>query len=459
MDKRLTRLEKQWILYDVGNSAFILLVSTIMPIYFNSLAERGGLSSVQYLAYWGYASSIATLLVALSGPVFGTFSDIKGLKKPLFATAMLIGVLGCAALGFTRQWLWFLIVFVIARFGYAVSLIFYDSMLTDITQPDRMDRVSSHGFAWGYIGSCIPFVWSLGVVLSSEHLGISMETAMAFAFLLTAAWWFCMTLPLLRHFQQRYYIKRQPHAIRMSFSRLWHTLRGMRRQKQVFFFLLAFFFYIDGVYTIIDMATAYGEALGLDSTGLLLALLVLLTLRASAPPHCGALTKADYIDNINYIAELTDYGMRMDESGQWGYNDYGAYDVYVDGELVTRFGTQAIPEILVDENGVVTGIEISFSARAEGSMVNLPLQTAMAYYALAAYDTDPLGIGYAVRAGKFDADDLDLSQSGDLTYGPISIAWDVNCRGFEVWEDSWLAADGSTEDPSYACTVTLTLTE
>ena len=133
--------------------------------------------------------------------------------------------------------------------------------------------------------------------------------------------------------------------------------------------------------------------------------------------------------------------------------------MYVDGELVTRFGTQAIPEILVDENGVVTGIEISFSARAEGSMVNLPLQTAMAYYALAAYDTDPLGIGYAVRAGKFDADDLDLSQSGDLTYGPISIAWDVNCRGFEVWEDSWLAADGTEDEPSYACTVTLTLTE
>ena len=211
-------------------------------------------------------------------------------------------------------------------------------------------------------------------------------------------------------------------------------------------------------YTIRD-TRPWRIVLFLAMEGLLFALLVPLTLRDSAPPHCGALTKADYIDNINYIAELTDYGMRMDESGQWGYNDYGAYDVYVDGELVTRFGTQAIPEILVDENGVVTGIEISFSARAEGSMVNLPLQTAMAYYALAAYDTDPLGIGYAVRAGKFDADDLDLSQSGDLTYGPISIAWDVNCRGFEVWEDSWLSADGSTEEPSYACTVTLTLTE
>ena len=269
MDKALTRLEKQWVMYDVGNSAFVMLVSTIMPIYFNYLADQGGLSSVQYLAYWGYASSIATLLVALSGPVFGTFSDIKGMKKPLFAAAMAVG-----ALGFMKQWLLFLVVFVVAKFGYAVSLIFYDSMLTDITEPERMDRVSSSGYAWGYIGSCIPFVACLGIVLGSDSLGISMEMAMTLAFLLTAVWWLCMTLPLLRSFHQRYYVERRPHAVRMSFSRLWHTLCGMRQEKQVLFFLLAFFFYIDGVYTIIDMATAYGSALGLDSTGLLLALLV-----------------------------------------------------------------------------------------------------------------------------------------------------------------------------------------
>lgn len=274
MDKALTRLEKQWVMYDVGNSAFVMLVSTIMPIYFNYLADQGGLSSVQYLAYWGYASSIATLLVALSGPVFGTFSDIKGMKKPLFAAAMAVGALGCAALGFMKQWLLFLVVFVVAKFGYAVSLIFYDSMLTDITEPERMDRVSSSGYAWGYIGSCIPFVACLGIVLGSDSLGISMEMAMTLAFLLTAVWWLCMTLPLLRSFRQRYYVERRPHAVRMSFSRLWHTLCGMRQEKQVLFFLLAFFFYIDGVYTIIDMATAYGSALGLDSTGLLLALLV-----------------------------------------------------------------------------------------------------------------------------------------------------------------------------------------
>ena len=274
MDKKLTRLEKQWVLYDVGNSAFIMLVSTIMPIYFNYLADMGGLSSVQYLAYWGYASSIATLLVAVSGPVFGTFSDIKGMKKLLFAAAMAVGALGCAALGFMQQWLLFLVVFVIAKFGYAVSLIFYDSMLTDITEPARMDRVSSSGYAWGYIGSCIPFVACLGIVLGADSLGISMGTAMALAFLLTAVWWLCMTLPLLRNFRQRHYVERRPHALRESFSRLWHTLCATPQDRQVLFFLLAFSFYTDRVYTIIDMATAYGSALGLDSTGLLLALLV-----------------------------------------------------------------------------------------------------------------------------------------------------------------------------------------
>ncbi len=274
MSAKLTRLEKQWVLYDVGNSAFVLLVSTILPLYFNYLAGQGGLTSVEYLAYWGYASSIATLLVALSGPVIGTFSDIRGMKKPLFAAAMLVGVLGCAALAWAQQWLLFLVVFVVARFGYAVSLIFYDSMLTDITEPARMDRVSSSGYAWGYIGSCIPFVACLGLVLGADALGLTTERAMALAFLLTAAWWLCMTLPLLRHFRQKYYVARSPRAVRASFARLWRTLCGMRQDRQVLYFLLAFFFYIDGVYTIIDMATAYGAALGLDSTGLLLALLV-----------------------------------------------------------------------------------------------------------------------------------------------------------------------------------------
>lgn len=271
---KLTRLEKQWILYDVGNSAFTLLVTTIVPIYFNYLAGSAGISQVDYLAFWGYAASIVTLLVAISGPIFGTLADNKGFKKPIFIVSIVIGAVGCLALGLAKQWLVFLVIFIIAKFGYSASLIFYDSMLPDITTEDKMDTVSSQGFAWGYIGSCIPFALCLVLVLFSDTIGISMELAMGLSFLIVAAWWVLTTLPLLRNYRQIHYVEHQKHAVRQTFSRLWQTLRGIGKDRQVLFFLLAFFFYIDGVYTIIDMATAYGSALGLDSTGLLLALLV-----------------------------------------------------------------------------------------------------------------------------------------------------------------------------------------
>lgn len=274
MKFKLTSLEKKWVLYDVGNSAFTLMVSTIFPIYFNYLAGNAGISDVDYLAYWGYATSVCTLLVAILGPTMGAVADTKNFKKIIFSAAMGIGVLGCVVLGFLSSWLWFLVIFVIAKTGYSASLVFYDAMLTDVTEPDRMDSVSSHGYAWGYIGSCIPFVISLVIVLGAGNIGISMQTSMILAFLITALWWLCSSIPLLRFYRQKYFSEAEDHVIRNSFIRLGHTLREITKQKHIFLFLLAFFFYIDGVYTVIDMATAYGQALGLDSTGLLLALLV-----------------------------------------------------------------------------------------------------------------------------------------------------------------------------------------
>ena len=274
LSARLTKAEKFWILYDVGNSAFTLLISTIMPIYFNYLAESAGLNEVEYLAFWGYAASVSTLLVAFIGPVAGSFADGRDFKKPVFIAALAVGCIGCLALGLARQWLIFLVIFVIAKVGYSSSLVFYDSMLSDITTPDRMDNVSSQGYAWGYIGSCVPFVLCLAVVLTTGITGLSMETAMMIAFIIVAAWWVLCTLPLLKIYRQKHFVPRQPGAVKATFARLGKTLAGLKNEKHILLFLVAFFFYIDGVYTIIEMATAYGSALGLDSTGLLLALLV-----------------------------------------------------------------------------------------------------------------------------------------------------------------------------------------
>lgn len=272
--QKYTSLEKAWILYDVGNSASVLLVSTIIPIYFNYLSESAGLSSVTYLAYWGYAASVATLAVAFIGPVFGAVADTKNYKKKIFLVTVLVGVIGCIAMGIAATWLGFLVIFVIAKIGYSASLVFYDSMLHDVTTPERLDEVSSQGYAWGYIGSCIPFIISLGIVLGSEPLGLSMKTAMGISFAVVAVWWIVSSLPLLKNYRQIHYVENTPGLVGKSFRRLWETLKGMKDDRKILLYLLAYFFYIDGVYTIIEMATAYGTALGLDTTGLLLALLV-----------------------------------------------------------------------------------------------------------------------------------------------------------------------------------------
>lgn len=274
MKLKLTPLEKKWVLYDVANSAFTLLVSTIMPIYFNYLAGRGGLSSVDYLAYWGYATSLVTILVAILGPTLGTLSDLQGRKKRFFLGSVLIGSVSCVVLGFMQSWLWFLGLFVIAKTAYSSSLVFYDAMLPDVTEDSRVDEVSSYGYAWGYLGSCIPFGICLVLVLAYESIGISMEAAMIMAFLIIALWWLCGAIPLLRSYRQTHYVQAQQGPVRESFRRLGSVFAELRRRPDILFFLLAFFFYIDGVYTIIDMATAYGTALGLDTAGLLLALLV-----------------------------------------------------------------------------------------------------------------------------------------------------------------------------------------
>lgn len=271
---KLTKLEKAWILYDVGNSAFIMLVSTIIPIYFNYLAANAGISEVDYLAYWGYAASVATVIVALMGPVLGTLADTENFKKPIFTITMMVGVFGCIALSFPTSWIVFLAIFVIAKVGCNASLIFYDAMLVDVTTEERMDTVSSHGYAWGYIGSCVPFIVSLVFVLMYDKFGITMSTAMAIAFCINAIWWLLVTIPFLKSYKQENYVALPEKPIKESFVRLWHTLKDVKTQKNIFVYLIAYFFFIDGVSTIISMATAYGSSLGLDSTGLLLALLV-----------------------------------------------------------------------------------------------------------------------------------------------------------------------------------------
>lgn len=266
---KLTKSERNWILYDVGNSAFILLFTTIIPIMFNSLA-KGHLKDSTYLAYWGYAVTISTILTALVGPYFGALADKFSLRKRFFIVFMTLGALGCFLFPFTDSWMVFLALVIISKVGFNGSLVFYDSMLIDITSEDRMDNVSSLGFAYGYIGSVIPFVISILISVKHEALGIGMDLAMKMVFTINALWWILFTLPLLKVYRQKY-VRTEEETDKMHLLQTFEKIRGDRK---IYMFLFAFLFYIDGVYTIISMATAYGTSLGLSSNGLILALLV-----------------------------------------------------------------------------------------------------------------------------------------------------------------------------------------
>lgn len=310
-NKKLTKLEKYWIMYDVGNSAFVMLIATIIPIYFNYLAKTAGISEVDYLAYWGYAASVSTIIVAFIGPVLGSVADTQNYKKPLFTISMMVGVIGCAAMSLPTSWVLFLAVFVIAKVGYNASLIFYDSMLVDVTTPERMDEVSSKGYAWGYIGSCIPFILSLVLVLMYEKIGITMKMAMTGAFFLNAIWWAGVTIPLIRNYRQKHYVAMPAHPVKDSFRRLGRTLLDVKKEKKIFLYLLAFFFFIDGVYTIIEMATAYGSALGLDSTGLLLALLVTQLVAFPCALICARLSKIYQAEQLIKVCIVAYIGIAL----------------------------------------------------------------------------------------------------------------------------------------------------
>ena len=278
--KDLNPQEFAWVLYDVGNSAFTMLGCSLIPIWFKSLAigdAPGQISGDNATAYWALATSIVTVIVALIGPFFGAIADHKDTKKIFFTTAVAGGVIGCIINGFAMNWLLFLIIYILAKISYQISLTFYDSMLNDVTTDERSDAVSAYGYAWGYIGSCIPFTVALiAYVLGPDMVGmISGNLSRMIGFAVTAIWWWLVTVPLLSNYKQINYSSDQKGAVARAFGKIFKTLKKIATEdKKVLYFLIAFFLYIDGVGTIIDNCINIGTDLGLDTVGQVVFLLL-----------------------------------------------------------------------------------------------------------------------------------------------------------------------------------------
>ena len=264
----LTKVEKSWIMYDVGNSALVLLATSVIPIYFKSLADGPALVA------WSYGETIASLVIALLMPVLGSIADMQGMKKKFVVGTVATGVVATVAMGLPASAMAFLVIYVVSSVMLNSSIVFYDALLVDATTDERMDEVSSQGYAWGYIGSVVPFIACLAVVLMHERLGLTLQAAMQISFAITAAWWVAFTIPLLRNVEQTHFKPLEDHALSKAITGVGATLVRIWRDETLRNYLIAYFFYIDGVHTIIKLSTSYGSDLGIEGTQLVLALLV-----------------------------------------------------------------------------------------------------------------------------------------------------------------------------------------
>lgn len=268
-EKRFTKKEWSWIMYDWANSIYATnIMAAIFPTIFVSIAGEAG------DIWWGYGTSIATFVVAILAPILGAVADYKGMKKKLFTLFMLVGVVFTFLIALVmNNWKLMLVGYILSRIGFSGSCLFYDSFLTDVTTDERMDKVSSWGYAMGYIGgSTIPFLISIAALLI---LGYSNPIAQKFSILITSVWWLVFSLPFLKNVEQTHYVeKTKDNSIGQIFRSVGRTAKEIFQRKGLLLFVLAYFFYIDGVGTIISISTAYGTVLGLGTVGMILALLV-----------------------------------------------------------------------------------------------------------------------------------------------------------------------------------------
>jgi UMF1 family MFS transporter len=269
-------------MYDWANSAVqTTIIAAIFPIYFQKVAAAGMPGPVA-TSRFAWATTIAILIVAVIAPLLGAVADYAAVKKRLLAVFLAIGACATAAMFFiTRgEWLFALILFVISNVGVAGSIVFYESLLPHLANEDELDRVSTAGYALGYLGGGV--LLAINVLMMSKpewFLLPNREIAVRASLASVAVWWVVFSIPLFRQVPEppRRLEKDEragENAVRAAFRRLFETFRELRRYRQAFMLLLAFLIYNDGIQTIIRMATTYGTEIGIDENAMIAALLI-----------------------------------------------------------------------------------------------------------------------------------------------------------------------------------------
>ncbi len=273
-----SRKVRAWALYDWANSAFATTVMAgFFPVFFKQYWSQG--TPPELSTYWlGVGSSVASLIVLLLSPVLGTLGDAAGRRKQLLGLFTALGILSTAALYAVPGggWALALVLFALGSVGFGMGITFYDSLLIHVAGPQQADRVSAYGYALGYLGGGILLAVNVAMTLQPAWFGLAdAAEAVRWSFLTVALWWLVFSLPLFRQVPEPPALAASTgQALRATFIQLRDTLRAARAQRDIWLFLVAYWLYIDGVHTIIRMAVDFGLALGLPSTSLIKALLL-----------------------------------------------------------------------------------------------------------------------------------------------------------------------------------------
>lgn len=282
-------------MYDWAKSAFeTTIMAAILPIYFHKVAAEP-LPEAMRTAYWGYTSAAALALVAFISPLLGAIADTIGATKRLLATFMVMGAATSAALVFVGQGEWQLAIglYLVASIGYACSNVFYDALLPAVAREDELDRVSTGGYALGYAGGGLLLLINLLWVQKPEWFGLAdAGVGTRLSFVSVGIWWLVFALPLFKHVKEPPTFRSAGEvgsALRISCMRLLTTFREVKRYKQVVIFLLGYWFYTDGIGTIIKMATIYGAEIGIGTPHLIGAMILVQFLGVPATFAFGSL--------------------------------------------------------------------------------------------------------------------------------------------------------------------------
>ena len=253
--------------YDFTTNAYATIILTaIFPIFFNSFFADPAVG----LQWKGYAQSFIMLVAAVTCPILGAIGDIQGMKKRMWFGFAMSGALLTVAMAFGTSWQFLLVGYVLSNIAYNCANLFYDSFITDVTPHDRMHKVSTTAFAVGYFGGGTIML----IVTAALMFTIGQSLAVTLSFIITAAWWIIFSIPMAFNVKQTHFNPKPANEVLHNlFKQLGHTAVSIAKNKGLLLFTVAFFFYIDGVGTVITMATSYGSTLGLNSTLMIVAIL------------------------------------------------------------------------------------------------------------------------------------------------------------------------------------------